>query len=170
VLSVFEKILRESQTRNVKLRPLMVQLLGPSLLPDPEEKELAPPGEGAANGENKLTGFENVLVQITLALHRAVVRELTQAYRERMTSLAFPIWRGRKQLDTHRTNAFLEAPGQLALELDEYPARPVCVNSGDVPARSPMACCRGHSRARQDPQAMSCLLTRVFASWWRFVQ
>lgn len=123
VLSVFEKILRESQTRNVKLRPLMVQLLGPSLLPDPEEKELAPPGEGAASGENKLTGFENVLVQITLALHRAVVRELTQAYRERMTSLAFPIWRGRKQLDTHRTNAFLEAPGQLALELDEYPGK-----------------------------------------------
>lgn len=123
VLSVFEKILRESQTRNVKLRPLMVQLLGPSLLPDPDEKELAPPGEGAASGESRLTGFENVLVQITLALHRAVVRELTQAYRERMTSLAFPIWRGRKQLDTHRTNAFLEAPGQLALELDEYPGK-----------------------------------------------
>jgi energy-coupling factor transporter ATP-binding protein EcfA2 len=123
VLSVFEKILRESQTRNVKLRPLMVQLLGPSLLPDPEEKELAAPGEGAASGESKLTGFENVLVQITLALHRAVVRELTQAYRERMSSLAFPIWRGRKQLDTHRVNAFLEAPGQLALELDEYPGK-----------------------------------------------
>jgi hypothetical protein len=119
VLSAFEKILREAEVEQVKLRPLMVPLLGPSLLPDPNEKDLAEPGKGAASGEKKLTEFENVLVQITLALYRAVVREFTRAYEERMVSSAFPPWRS----DSELTKSLLEAPGQLILELDEYPGK-----------------------------------------------
>jgi hypothetical protein len=53
VLSAFEKILREAEVEQVKLRPLMVPLLGPSLLPDPNEKDLAEPGKGAASGGKK---------------------------------------------------------------------------------------------------------------------
>jgi hypothetical protein len=122
VLSVFEKILREAQAEQIELRPLMVPLLGPSLLPDPNEMDLAEPGKGAASGEKKLTEFENVLVQITLALHRAVVGEFTRAYEERMVSSASSPWLGRRP-DSELINSLLEAPGQLVLELDEYPGK-----------------------------------------------
>jgi hypothetical protein len=162
-LSAFEKILRESQAGKLEMRPLMVQLLGPSLLPhfDKQEESVADkePGKknsledtiaamrdvinkndtGALNArerqnpavaEKTITAtaredsydFENVLVQFTLALHRAVVNELAQAYQQRMMTLAFPrgkLWRS----DLERIGACLEAPGQLALELDEYPGK-----------------------------------------------
>ena len=56
-------------------------------------------GAGAGGGQTKLTEFENVLVQLTLTLHRALVRELTQAYRERMIDSAL---RGMEQEPTRR--------------------------------------------------------------------
>jgi energy-coupling factor transporter ATP-binding protein EcfA2 len=143
VLSAFEQILRESSKNNTELKPLMVPLLGPSLLPDPEEETSSPPKgatavekekvtegaplpstDGAATEEKKLTGFENVLVQITLGLHRAVVREFTEAFRERMVKTAVSLQQGgRKKIDPQFLNALLEAPGQLALELDENPGK-----------------------------------------------
>src|SRR4051812_34484022 len=55
VLSALQNLLREVRDR--PLRPLNIQLLGPSLLPDPKEKDLAEPGKGAASGKKKLTEF-----------------------------------------------------------------------------------------------------------------
>jgi hypothetical protein len=114
----------------------MVQLLGPSLLPHLEQQKAEmKPGEDkteknptdpekamTGTGKEDAGGFENVLVQFTLALYRAVVNELAQAYRVRMVRLASPQWE-RRPSDLERTAACLEAPGELALELDEYPGK-----------------------------------------------
>jgi len=130
VLSALQELLPESERGY--LRPLNIQLLGPSLLPDLNEKDLAEPGKGAASGEKKLTEFENVLVQITLALYRAVVREFTSAYEERMAAASFGVLS-----DAPSRARLLEASGQLVLELDEYPGkarlREVWRRSGALP-------------------------------------
>jgi hypothetical protein len=121
-LSAFEQVWREAQAGELRMRPLMVQLLGPSLLPGFDERDVAEPAKDGTKTEKKLTEFETVLVQFTLALHRAVVNELAQAYRERMKLFAtLPAERTRADLE--RANVCLEAPGQLALELDEYPGK-----------------------------------------------
>lgn len=121
-LSAFEQVWREADAGKLRMRPLLVQLLGPSLLPEFDERDIAEPARGAASSEKKLTEFENVLVQFTLALHRAVVNELTEAYRKKMEELAF--FSGKQsRADVERANVCLEAPGQLALELDEYPGK-----------------------------------------------
>jgi hypothetical protein len=121
-LSAFEQIWRESEEGTLRMRPLLVPLLGPSLLPGSDERDVAEPAAGAGKTEKRLTPFENVLVQFTLALHRAVVNELAQAYRERMEALALRSATGAVS-DADRIAVCLEAPGQLALELDEYPGK-----------------------------------------------
>ncbi|MEY2563751.1 MAG: hypothetical protein QOH88_1944 [Verrucomicrobiota bacterium] len=121
-LSAFEKVWRQAKEGRLRMRPLLVQLLGPSLLPEFDERDVAEPTRGAADAQKTLTEFENVLVQFTLALHRAVVNELSEAYGERMKDLAGEAKRGGR-FAVEQTNAFLEAPGQLALELDEYPGK-----------------------------------------------
>ena len=94
------------------LRPLPVLLQGPTLLPNAQEDlPLAVDGTGDAN--RRLTEMENVLVQITLGLHRAVAREMVLAFRAHVSRYA----------PQALTPDMTELAAQLQLELDDYTGR-----------------------------------------------
>jgi hypothetical protein len=84
VSSAFLQVLQESKRRQTRLRPLLVQLHGPSLFPEPSQgapgPSAAPPSAGTGTTRPK-TDAELALEQITLGLHRAVAREFSAAFR-----------------------------------------------------------------------------------------
>jgi hypothetical protein len=107
VSSAFEALLREDLR---VMRPLLVVLQGPTLLPGTkEELPLAMDGTGEAN--RRLTEMENVLVQITLGLHRALARTAIIAYREHVERAAH---------NPGELRDLLELAAELQLELDQY--------------------------------------------------
>jgi hypothetical protein len=125
VSSVFEALLRgptpddddRSPSRSSwdsnrpMLRPLPVLLQGPTLLPSSRE-DLPLAADGTGDNDRRLTEMENVLVQITLGLHRALARQMVLAFREHVDRRApYPI-AGRSDMR--------ELAAQLQLELDDY--------------------------------------------------
>lgn len=135
VLSAFESVLRRCQGERRQLEPLLVQLIGPNLLPPEEDLPSEPP---ATDSERPLSAMENVLVQITLGLHRAAVRRFVAAYRELLEQRAQLQRRIEKAQRPYRRRIFSdgsEAPrtrpggaryepaelsAQFELELDEH--------------------------------------------------
>jgi len=139
VLNAVQHMMAESVRGKLARRPLLVQLLGPSLLPDQNDvgdsngagekdstgstnassgnKPLgeAKPEVGVDGEKQPITGFgmRHVLEQITLALFRALSRELTRAYRMRVEYAATS--------NRAQQGELLELAAQLELELDEYP-------------------------------------------------
>ena len=116
VLNAYENILWQARMAEVRLRPLLVPLLGPSLLPHPDEIKVQT-DEKTGKTIPSLSEFENVLVQLTLGLYRATATVFTKAYREHCQSrLRYAENRGYRG----QYSELLELPSQLALELDEY--------------------------------------------------
>ncbi len=110
VSSAFDGLLRELR-KPMMLRPLPVLLQGPTLLPSSAE-DLPLSVDGTGKPDRQLTQMENVLVQITLALHRAVAREMVTAFRAHVSRLATSAGVNVREL--------LELAAELQLELDEY--------------------------------------------------
>jgi hypothetical protein len=115
VASALETLLREHDEATARisgsapmLRPLPVLLQGPMLLPVPNSDTPIAPGAGEA--PRRMSDVENVLVQITLGLHRALAREIVMAFRAHMLRAA----PGPDERDA------LELAAQLQLELDDY--------------------------------------------------
>jgi Cdc6-like AAA superfamily ATPase len=124
VANSVERMLSEAARGELSMRPLLVQLLGPSLLPDsrdnaePNHKnsvdsdEQTSPSAGETTGATPTAnGMQHVLEQITLALYRALTLEITQAYRRRAASNRL----------AERNAELLELAAKLELDLDEYP-------------------------------------------------
>jgi hypothetical protein len=109
VTSAFDALLRAPRT--LMMRPLLVLLQGPTLLPGSKE-ELPRASDGAGEAGRPLTEMENVLVQITLGLHRAVAREINEAFRAHVLRAT--------EHDIGEQREMVELAAQLQLELDEY--------------------------------------------------
>lgn len=124
VSNAFLEVWKESERSLSRVRPLLVQLHGPNLLPDPEllgggRTGFSEGREGDGKGEDEPetpTGESDAflaLKQITLSLHRALVKEVAAAYRKRVleaTSAGEP-----------RRAELLELAAQLEVELWECP-------------------------------------------------
>lgn len=121
-----EKILLEQRAQGlgtrdsrVTLRPLLVPLQGPNLLP-PDDKDrdtsTAEAGDAKSDESGKTpppTAMETVLIQITLGLYRALANRFSEAYSDavlRRGSGPNPI-------------RDLELAAQFELDLDEYPGK-----------------------------------------------
>lgn len=121
VSSAFDGLLRErylprpsapgEPRKTMMLRPLPVLLQGPTLLPSSTE-DLPLSVDGTGKPDRQLTQMENVLVQITLALHRAVAREMVTAFRAHVSRLTMSPGMNIREL--------LELAAELQLELDDY--------------------------------------------------
>lgn len=122
VLNAFEALLRSNPEVGrgnpfapphvTKLRPLLVLLQGPTLLPSSKE-DLPLAVDGTGDVGRRLSEMENVLVQITLGLHRAVAAEMVEAFRRH----GFKAYSPRLQINRRE---MLELAAQLPLELDDY--------------------------------------------------
>jgi hypothetical protein len=114
VSRVFEALLREAVRGDseLRLRPLPVLLQGPTLLPNPRE-DLPLAGDGTGDSGRRLSEMENVLVQITLGLHRAVAREMVLAFRAHVTRLGLVA-------DHLNVGDMREVAAQLQFDLDDY--------------------------------------------------
>lgn len=110
------------------VRPLLVTLQGPSLLP----RNIPAPPSGTVDGASADAEAENALVQITMALHRAVAREFADAYRRHVSAdrvlLPRPLGHrlylmlaGRDGFDAWRRWDRTEMAAQLEMELYECP-------------------------------------------------
>ena len=118
--SAFDALIREysesrrddnTTPRRAILRPLPVLLQGPTLLPS-SEKELPLNMDGTGEAGRHLSEMENVLVQITLGLHRAVSREIVDACRKHVA---------RRSPSPHlRREEMRELAMHLQIELDDY--------------------------------------------------
>jgi hypothetical protein len=86
------------------LRPLLVLLQGPNLLPGPVERKIELASE-----------MEHILIQITLGLYRSLAHEFAKSFRDQLLIPA-PWRRGLPLLDER-----LELAAQFELDLDEYP-------------------------------------------------
>jgi hypothetical protein len=120
-LNACQEIIKESAEERFPLRPLLVMLQGPNLLPN-EEDELpvvAEDGEKPGGGPRKITPMENVLRQITLGLYRALAREISQAFRNHVMGLAA----GFESITSIPQSELIEFAAALELELDEYPGK-----------------------------------------------
>ncbi|HEY4357298.1 MAG TPA: hypothetical protein VGN16_16225 [Acidobacteriaceae bacterium] len=122
-----EKILLEQRAQGlgnrdsrVTLRPLLVPLQGPNLLP-PDDKdrettaaESADAKPSAESGKTpQPTAMETVLIQITLGLYRALANRFSEAY----TASVFRRGPGPNPARE------LELAAQFELDLDEYPGK-----------------------------------------------
>jgi hypothetical protein len=120
VLNACQEIFKESIERRVPLRPLLVMLQGPNLLPNEEDElPVAEDGDMTKVAPKKISPMENVLRQITLGLYRALAREVSQAFRRHAVSLAS----GPKSAASVPTGELVEFAAALELELDEYPGK-----------------------------------------------
>jgi hypothetical protein len=120
VLNACQEIFKESDDGRFPLRPLLVMLQGPNLLPnDKDELPVAENGEKKDAASKKISPMENVLRQITLGLYRAFAREISQAFRRHAKDLAA----GPDSGTGIPRGELLEFAAALELELDEYPGR-----------------------------------------------
>ena len=127
VFSAFEALLREQDAPQyttpppgmgptmpvptASLRPLLVLLQGPTLLPHAEEELPFAPADSGKEGR-RLTEMENVLAQITLGLHRALSQEIVSGFRAHIE---------RTNRGSHaREHEKRELAVQLQIELDDY--------------------------------------------------
>jgi hypothetical protein len=101
------------------MRPLLVQLQGPSMLPKSSEKSESAAGE--KEGAHQFGAMENVLVQITLGLHRAAARRFAQEFRVNLLRKYELQNRHSGIREVHRVD--LELAAQFELDLDEYPGK-----------------------------------------------
>jgi hypothetical protein len=133
VLNACQEVLKKFRKRDDDrfLRPLLVMLQGPNLLPNDEDE--LPVAEDAGKKDTaqqdsakkdsapkKIGAMENVLRQITLGLYRALAREISQAFRDHAT--------GATASDPELANGIargelIEFAAALELELDEYPGK-----------------------------------------------
>jgi hypothetical protein len=108
VYGAFQRVLEEMGDGDARqLRPLLVLLQGPNLLPSPEETNasVAKADGDAVAKDPRVSEMENVLIHITLGLYRSLAQEFTGCFR-RVQGLF---------------DKYLEFPAQFELELDQYP-------------------------------------------------
>jgi Cdc6-like AAA superfamily ATPase len=125
VLHACQRVFKDSEDGHYPLRPLLVMLQGPNLLPN-EEDELPAAENGEKkdaaskdSGVKKISPMENVLRQITLGLYRALAREISQAFRRHAMSAAA----GPESATGISRGELMEFAAALELELDEYPGK-----------------------------------------------
>ena len=84
VYGTFQRVLEEIGREDTRqLRPLLVLLQGPNLLPSPEENNAASAAKAegeAATKDPRPSEMENVLIQITLGLYRSLAQEFTRCF------------------------------------------------------------------------------------------
>lgn len=120
VLNGCQEIFKESEDGRVPLRPLLVMLQGPNLLPNEEDElPIAEDGDKTKAAQRKISPMENVLRQITLGLYRALAREISQAFRRHAVDLAS----SPELTPGVLPGELIEFAATLELELDEYPGK-----------------------------------------------
>lgn len=120
VLNGCQEILKESEDGRVPLRPLLVMLQGPNLLPNEEDElPIAEDGDKTKVAQKKISPMENVLRQITLGLYRALAREISQAFRRYAVDLVS----SPELTPGVLPGELIEFAATLELELDEYPGK-----------------------------------------------
>ena len=120
VLSACQQIFKESEEGRVFLRPLVIMLQGPNLLPNQDDElPVAEDADKTQVAQKKISPMENVLRQITLGLYGALAREIAQAFRRHAEALAAA---PNSSVAADPTE-LIEFAAALELELDEYPGK-----------------------------------------------